>query len=272
MLKLATIASALKLLREVVGVPVIWKTLDMRHIPSGELGEAFYHHCGPFCLGVKEGYRERCGYQESDGLLITAEEEPGGFVKTCHAGVSEVVMPIVDGNRTEGFLLAGPFRTFGVECPYAEYRSEYGVLPEFDSERIAALRALLAITARGLAGLRLLLLVREARDPRIRKAQAYMRSHFRDRLTAADVAARCGLSESRLVHLLTQETGISFSNFIIDLRIDEAKHLLVEGRQTKGEIAGTCGFSDQSHFSATFKRRTGQTPGQFQKSWRNEMI
>ena len=53
------------------------------------------------------------------------------------------------------------------------------------------------------------------------------------------------------------------SDFIRKLRIDHASHLLADTESPLAEIALGCGFADQSHFSATFKRETGITPARF---------
>ena len=44
------------------------------------------------------------------------------------------------------------------------------------------------------------------------------------------------------------------------MRVDVAAHLLREGSASVAEIAGACGYSDQSAFTRQFKQIVGQTP------------
>jgi AraC-like DNA-binding protein len=95
--------------------------------------------------------------------------------------------------------------------------------------------------------------------------------HYVDTDLSADaVAARLGLTP-RYVHLLLEDTGQSFSEHVLELRLRLARRLLV-GPHRAGEkisdIAYRCGFSDLSYFNRTFRRRFGQTPSDLRSSAR----
>jgi len=53
--------------------------------------------------------------------------------------------------------------------------------------------------------------------------------------------------------------------FLRRKRIEHACHLVSTTNIALAEIAMTCGFSDQSHFSATFRRQVGLTPARFRQ-------
>jgi AraC-like DNA-binding protein len=55
---------------------------------------------------------------------------------------------------------------------------------------------------------------------------------------------------------------------LIERRIDRAKALLTEAGLNLAEIALACGFADQSHFTATFRKIVGATPGSFRRDLR----
>ncbi len=87
--------------------------------------------------------------------------------------------------------------------------------------------------------------------------------HYLDAgLSAEAVAARLGLTP-RYVHRLLEDTGQSFSEHVLELRLRLSQRLLV-GPHRAGEkisdIAYRCGFSDLSYFNRTFRRRFGRTP------------
>ena len=60
-------------------------------------------------------------------------------------------------------------------------------------------------------------------------------------------------------------TIIAYTEFLRRKRIEHACHLVSTSNIALAEIAMTCGFSDQSHFSATFRRQVGLTPARFRQ-------
>jgi AraC-like DNA-binding protein len=81
-------------------------------------------------------------------------------------------------------------------------------------------------------------------------------------LCAVTVARRLGVS-ARYVHVLLEETGRSFSQHVLDRRLERAAELLRQpggaGRKI-AEVAFACGFGDLSYFNRMFRRRYGATP------------
>ncbi|WP_244661789.1 helix-turn-helix transcriptional regulator [Mesorhizobium huakuii] len=62
---------------------------------------------------------------------------------------------------------------------------------------------------------------------------------------------------------MLQETGISFSERVLELRLQSAHRMLSQRNSVEmrvGEIAMTSGFSDVSYFNRCFRRRFGYTP------------
>jgi AraC-like DNA-binding protein len=81
-------------------------------------------------------------------------------------------------------------------------------------------------------------------------------------LDPARIADKLGISV-RYLHRLLQDSGKTFSEHVLDRRIDRALRLLRDPRLTNrkiSEIAMDCGFSDLSHFNRSFRRRFGDTP------------
>lgn len=119
----------------------------------------------------------------------------------------------------------------------------------------------LAIGAKGesaeLAGMRGL------RAARLQAVLAKMRDSFADpAISAQGVAQQLRLSV-RYVHDLLQETGVSFAERILELRLQRAHKMLSDRRCDQmriSEIALLSGFSDVSYFNRCFRRRFGTTP------------
>ncbi|WP_281408428.1 helix-turn-helix transcriptional regulator [Mesorhizobium sp. B3-2-1] len=79
-------------------------------------------------------------------------------------------------------------------------------------------------------------------------------------MSAQSVAQQLGLSV-RYVHDLLQETGMSFSERVLELRLQSAHRLSHKHSDMRvSDIALTSGFSDVSYFNRCFRRRFGYTP------------
>ena len=83
--------------------------------------------------------------------------------------------------------------------------------------------------------------------------------------TLAEYAREAAISENYLSRLVKKATGRSVGAWIDIVRIQRAKRLLSETRQSIIDIAATVGIEDQSYFSRLFKKETGLTPSAFRK-------
>ena len=80
------------------------------------------------------------------------------------------------------------------------------------------------------------------------------------------VASALCMTPSKLRRRMLECTDLTPANYILTIRMDEAKRMLAAYPQhTVGEVAYHCGFADQSHFSRTFNRLFSITPMQFIK-------
>jgi AraC-like DNA-binding protein len=69
-----------------------------------------------------------------------------------------------------------------------------------------------------------------------------------------------GLRRRHLVSAFRARFGLPPHRYLTQLRVDEARRLLAEGRPP-GEVAAAVGFADQSHLVRRFKALLGATPG-----------
>jgi len=101
----------------------------------------------------------------------------------------------------------------------------------------------------------------------IKKAVQYVNHHYKDNIKLTDVARHVHLNPSYFSFLFKKGTGASFVDYVLDLRIEESKDLLVNTARSINEIAVAVGFTSQSYFARVFRQRTGRTPGIYRQKY-----
>jgi len=94
----------------------------------------------------------------------------------------------------------------------------------------------------------------------LRRAQEMFRS---ENLSLNRVAQACKLSVSHFARAFKGSTGIPPHQWVMTTRIEMARGLLTNSAAPLAEIAGMCGFADQSHFNRHFKRIWRVTPSRY---------
>jgi AraC family transcriptional regulator len=87
-------------------------------------------------------------------------------------------------------------------------------------------------------------------------------------LDAPDLATLAGIAGVHPVHLSREfhkHYRLTIGEYIRKRRVEHASELLSNSELSLAEIANACGFSDQSHFCALFKKHSGVTPAKFRK-------
>ena len=100
----------------------------------------------------------------------------------------------------------------------------------------------------------------------IRKAIAYLNEHLAEHVEAKDLANIAHYSPAQFRRLFKELMQMSPSDYITNVRIDEAKTLLRTTSRRIGDIAAETGFFDHAHFIRTFKRIVGATPAKYRKN------
>ena len=96
-----------------------------------------------------------------------------------------------------------------------------------------------------------------------------LRANLEGNITIRELAAACSLSASHFARCFRESFGISVHQRLIQLRIERAKLLLLQGASTMVEIALQSGFCDQAAFSRTFNRIERMTPSHWRRINRN---
>ena len=102
----------------------------------------------------------------------------------------------------------------------------------------------------------------------IRKAQQYISSHIREKLSVPLVARQVDVSPSYLTALFHKNLQISPGEYIRRIKLQESKQMIRENSLNFTEIAAELQYSTVHHFSRQFKEKFGITPTEYAKSVR----
>lgn len=99
----------------------------------------------------------------------------------------------------------------------------------------------------------------------VREAQKLILANFVEPLGLESVSDQVGLSPTYFAAVFKKETGLTFLEYLTDVRVREAKRLLSDPRKTIADVAIEVGYNDVKHFSRVFARSTGIHPSKYRK-------
>jgi two-component system response regulator YesN len=96
------------------------------------------------------------------------------------------------------------------------------------------------------------------------KALGYMEECYSSPALSLEAAA-AGLSSARFSTSFKSETGVSFTDYLLKLRMEKAKELMRDPNRKIYEIAMMTGYSNIPYFSTAFKKYTGCPPSEYRE-------
>jgi two-component system response regulator YesN len=104
----------------------------------------------------------------------------------------------------------------------------------------------------------------EDRRP-VRVAKQYIRENFGKPITLELVSDQAGFNPAYFSTLFKKETGATFSEYLLQTRMEAAKEMLRDTDLNVSEICEKVGYSDSKYFTKTFAREAGLKPNQYRK-------
>lgn len=207
-----------------------------------------------------------------------ARKQRSSYIYRCHAGLTEAISPVYMGNIVIGYLFFGhvfPYtdRTSGIKS-ILSHCSEYDIdhlhlekacmeLPTISRDYILSASRLLEAVASYLCLERMIVL----KQPLPIQIDTYIMEHLTEDLSIEDICSYFQIGKTQLCDIARHSYGKGIATHIRNLRIQRAKELLDENPEsTIADIASECGFKDYNYFISLFKKATGMTPKQYQKS------
>ena len=103
--------------------------------------------------------------------------------------------------------------------------------------------------------------------PVIANAKAYMHANLNKKITIDEVATHLNFSSSYVTALFRKATGYPILTYLTQLRMEEAKRLLLSDEYALQEISQMLGFENYNYFSRFFKKHAGLPPSDYKQKF-----
>jgi AraC family transcriptional regulator len=102
---------------------------------------------------------------------------------------------------------------------------------------------------------------------RLRRVLDHIDGHLGDGIGLTQLAALTGLSPAHFAAQFRRSTGLPPHRYLLQRRVGRAKKLVSAGRLSLAEISYALGFPSQAHFTTTFRKLVGTTPGAYRNGF-----
>lgn len=235
----------------------------------------FNIHDNSYCLYLKccpKAYRH-CVEKQQDVLKKCSE---GSYCGVCYAGVREFIYPISYKAQTIGFICVSGYQCANSEQYLVAISQKYNL--ELDELKIRyvqlkerlPLKKTIDTLINPLCDMLELALIKS--DGKCAKnisfperVEQYIRFHHTENISSKDICQEFNCCRTFLSKNFNQHYGKSIRQYITELRIADAKNLLLHSDLSVTEIAFSVGFSDSNYFSSIFKKYVNQSPLAYKK-------
>ncbi len=95
--------------------------------------------------------------------------------------------------------------------------------------------------------------------------EEYLRSNYKKDISMQDAARAINYSEPYFCKMFKQQFGLSFTAYLMEYRVEEAKKLLRQPDVNVKEIGQRVGYPDSTYFARVFRRVTGESPSEYRQ-------
>ncbi len=219
------------------------------------------------------------------------------FYGTCHAGISEYVLPIVKDDNVLGAFTIGCYVNFDTDLKKRifELKSKF---PDLDISTmtehmhdvptpkkcdIDSVLLTLELIASFLASSNSVDIVVDTAaigkkfqskktDILFETIIQYIKDHISEQIKLEDVAHFCNYSTSYISRNFNKVVGMSFNTYVNKMRIEISKNYLSMTDKTIVDIATTVGFDDSSYYCKVFQQLLSMTPTEFRKKFYKDSL
>lgn len=237
-----------------------------------ELPKHTHRHAG-FCLILKGGYTESYGETVLDLCPSRVKFQPAGKPHSdiygserVHCFIVELEPEWLTRMGASAFVGNDPmvYREEAVVWTMMKLRKEFRSMDDEAQLAIEALTLdLVAQTSRNRKAF-----LQDNQLSWLRQALEFINDQFSEPLTLSAVARSVSVHPVHLANTFRRRYGCTVCEYLRRRRVEFACNRISTSNDSLAEVALAAGFTNQSHFSRTFKQITGMTPGQYRTTFR----
>lgn len=106
---------------------------------------------------------------------------------------------------------------------------------------------------------------------RLMNVLTFIKRNLHEQISLKQVANIACLTEQSFCRYFKKRVQMSFSQYLLELRMDNARKLLVETDKPISDVAALCGYNSSSHFCKVFRDYTGQSPSQYKSGIKEDV-
>lgn len=255
-------------------------SISLHFNSGGRINERFLKynlHCNGYCLFLKsnpELWKDCISRQ----YKVYDKAQNGSFFGMCSAGVYEFVYPVCFHQEICGFISVSGYRKNTDITPvlkrlcekYDFSLEELTKIYNNELKEEIPLQNVLDNLIRPLC--RMLELMYEQnpasgdeRNSLYNRIINYLHLHHTEKISIDDICRQFYCSRSAVSHMFKNINGMSVTEYVTMLRLEDAKRLLKNTGLSIASISANLGFSDSNYFSNVFKKHLGISPLKFRK-------
>ncbi len=250
-------------------------------------------HANPYCLLVKntqKGYM-KCLIQKK-ALYKKCKEQRKSFIGYCHAGVGELVVPIITDSKVIGSVNLANLshdtkraehlfrRTFSSLDSNLQQQARmiYADFMKPSTADISSLLAFLELLAECLGCIaKNHIAVSEynvktgnSADSIMQNIDVYLHENYAKKIIVPEMSKDISISAKTISATIQKIHGVSFNNYLNRIRIEKSENLLLKSNLPIEEIALSVGFYDVPYFKKVFISILNISPEDFIRYYKNE--
>lgn len=216
--------------------------------------------------------------------IVTQTGKP--YIYKCHFGFMEVLIPIIINGTVAAICFLGQIRSdnnersfdricdkiknidqdFYESLNFEKLREQYESMKVMTTESVESLCRLIDsfVPVFVQSGL-----VSTMKSNIKSEFVYYVHKNINKHIKLSDATEALNISQAHLCRIVKQEFGMSFTEYINDVKIKKAKEFLSGTSYSVSEIAQGLGFDDSNYFSRLFKKITGETAINYRKKHKN---
>ena len=220
--------------------------------------------------GIPSEY-EKCVASDKTACRAAIDKRDTHIYK-CRFGMTEAISPLYNFGTLTGYLVMGQvYEDKENMTHHRDSLTDIGIsdgplddalarIKRVDAAKVESFVKIMTICAQYLTLSRA---IPTSKPSVAQLAKEYISGHFHRKITIPLICSEIGCSKSALITAFKREYGTTVNQYLTEVRLFEAVHLIENGEYTIGEIAEACGFADQSYFSKVFSARYGVPPSEY---------